>query len=162
MQGPVTVREAGGAEDLAVVRTLFREYEQGLGVDLCFQGFEQELADLPGPYAPPRGALLVAYSGESPSGCVALKPLDERICEMKRLYVRPGDRGRGIGRELVVRIIELARLQGYAMMRLDTLDRLNEAVQLYRSTGFRPTSPYYHNPLPGVLYWELELNPSRG
>jgi len=162
MHDPVTIREARGSEDLKIVRELFREYEHGLGVDLCFQGFEQELAELPGVYAPPRGALLVAFSGESPSGCVALKPLEEEICEMKRLYVRPGDRGKGIGRELVERVIELARFRGYVRMRLDTLEQLTEAVHLYRSIGFRPTGPYYHNPLPGVLYWELELSPPGG
>jgi len=154
---PVSIHEATGKEDLKIIRELFREYEQWLDVDLCFQGFEQELDQLPGVYAPPEGALLLARSQGRPVGCVALKPLEAGVCEMKRLYVRPGERGRGTGRRLVNHVIGLARARGYQRMRLDTLEKLTEAVVLYRSVGFRETPPYYHNPLPGVLYWELEL-----
>ena len=153
----VLIDDAVRPGDLAIVRELFREYEQWLGVDLCFQGFEAELAGLPGPYASPGGALLLARETTGPAGCVALKPLGPGICEMKRLYVRPACRGRGIGRQLVERIIERARSKGYVRMRLDTLERLTEAVALYRSVGFRTTTPYYDNPLPSVLYWELDL-----
>jgi putative acetyltransferase len=159
MKGTVTIDEARGVDDLEIIRELFREYERWLGVDLCFQGFEDELARLPGNYAPPDGLILLARDEERPTGCVALKPLEPGICEMKRLYVRPGDRGRGIGRRLVARLIDAARARGYARMRLDTLEQLKEAIELYRSVGFSPTAPYYHNPLPGVLYWELELDP---
>jgi len=159
MKEMVTIREALGGDDLEIIRELFREYERWLGVDLCFQGFDDELARLPGIYAPPEGVILLAREDGRPTGCVALKCLEPGICEMKRLYVRPGDRGRGIGRRLVVSLIDAARSRGYARMRLDTLVQLKEAIELYRSVGFRPTEPYYHNPLPGVLYWELGLDP---
>ena len=140
-----------------MVRSLFREYEKFLAVDLCFQNFEQELAQLPGKYAPPDGALLLAMEQSSPAGCVAVRKLEKDACEMKRLFVRPEHRGKDIGRLLAVRIIDHAKLLGYRVMRLDTLDRLTEAVRLYESLGFKQIPPYYANPLPGVLYWELKL-----
>jgi putative acetyltransferase len=143
------------------IRSLFREYEQFLNVDLCFQGFEEELAGLPGRYGPPAGALLMALDGEYAAGCVALREIDEGVCEMKRLYVRPGYRGDGIGRQLAQSIIDQAISLGYTLMRLDTLDTLKQAMGLYSSFGFTKTAPYYDNPLEGVVYWELPLNGSR-
>ena len=153
------------AEELAVVRRLFREYAASLGFDLGFQGFEQELAGLPGEYAPPRGRLLLALAEEPASGsldgraqgCVALKFLDPEICEMKRLYVRPAYRGRGLGRRLAERVLEEARAIGYGRMRLDSIATMKEALGLYRSLGFRPIPPYRYNPIPGAVYLELEL-----
>ncbi len=146
-------------EDLPVVRELFAEYAQSLGVDLSFQGFDEELAALPGKYAPPQGAVIVARSDGTPCGCVALRRIDERTCEMKRLYVRPGCRGLGMGAELVMRIIEAATARGYEAMRLDTLPTMARAVSLYRSLGFRDIPPYIYNPLPGALFMEKKLRP---
>ncbi len=145
------------AEHLERVRDLFREYERFLGVDLCFQEFEEELACLPGQYAPPEGRLLIAVEGRDVAGCVAARKLGDGACEMKRLYVRPQYRGRGLGRDLAREIIREAAALGYAVMRLDTLARLKEAMTLYQSLGFRQTQPYYENPLPEVVYWELPL-----
>lgn len=154
--------QAATPDDMAAVRTLFREYEAFLDVDLCFQSFEAELAGLPGKYAPPQGALLMGVdpSGrgrEKIVGCVALRRLEKGICEMKRLYVRPEGRHSGLGRQLANRVISIAREIGYAAMYLDTLDRLTAAIRLYRSLGFRETAPYYANPLPGVVYLALDL-----
>ena len=145
-------------DELDEIRCLFREYETFLDVDLCFQGFEDELAGLPGKYAPPDGALLFAIEGQTAAGCVALRKLEDGICEMKRLFVRPQYRCRGLGRMLAERIIGEAVEHGYSSMRLDTLSTLTEAVQLYESLGFNHRKPYYPNPLPDVLYWELDLN----
>jgi len=145
--------------DIEAVRTLFREYERFLGVDLCFQGFEEELATLPGRYAPPQGRLLLAQVGEQAAGCVALRPLQEAgVCEMKRLFIRPAYRGQGLGLMLAQRIIHAAITVGYTVMRLDTLDTLERAMQLYETLGFRRCAPYYANPLPGVVYWERALS----
>ncbi len=147
-----------GPGDLDAVRRLFRAYADWLGVDLCFQGFERELADLPGAYAAPDGRLLVAKVGGDVVGCVALRPLGPGFCEMKRLYVVPGFAGAGIGRALAARIVEEARAIGYAKMRLDTLPaRMPAAQHLYESLGFRPIPAYYHNPLDGVVMLELAL-----
>ncbi len=146
------------ARELAEVRRLFQGYADWLGVDLCFQGFEQELADLPGAYAPPAGRLLVATVGGEIAGCVALRPLEPEICEMKRLWVEPGFGGSGLGRRLAEEIVAAAREIGYRRMRLDTIpDRMPAAQHLYRSLGFREIPAYYHNPLSGVVMLELDL-----
>ncbi len=139
------------------VRRLFREYENFLGVDLCFQDFEKELTELPGKYAPPQGALLLAMVDEKAAGCVAVRKFETNICEMKRLYIRPHYRGQGIGRMLTEKIIDEAIKLGYLTMLLDTMNNLKEAMALYQSLGFRKRDPYYHNPLPNVAYWELDL-----
>jgi putative acetyltransferase len=144
--------------DLDAVRTLFPEYANSLQVDLCFQGFEQELATLPGKYAPPQGRLLIAKQHGEAAGCVALRHYREDVCEMKRLFVRPAFRGLGLGRDLAVRIIAEAREAGYSEMVLDSLDRLHPALGLYQAMGFVETPPYYPNPLPGVVYRRLPLN----
>lgn len=150
--------EARGPGDVEHARELFREYEKSLGVDLCFQGFEQELAGLPGAYAPPRGRLLLAFEAGRPAGSVALRPLGADVCEMKRLYVRAALRGRGAGRRLAARVLAEARAIGYAKMRLDTLPSMTEAIALYRSLGFAEIAPYYANPVPGALFMELILS----
>jgi putative acetyltransferase len=158
--GPVMeIVRAETPQEIDAARVLFREYERFLKVDLCFQDFEAELAGLPGKYAPPEGALFLAMAlrGSEAGGCVALRRIEPGICEMKRLYVRPEQRGNGLGRQLAVRIIGEGAKLGYRRMRLDTLDRLAEAVRLYRSLGFRQIPAYYDNPLAGVLYWELDL-----
>jgi GNAT superfamily N-acetyltransferase len=154
----VEIRAVGPA-DLDTIRGLFREYEAEIGVDLCFQGFERELAELPGVYTPPRGRLLIAKAGAESIGCVGLRPLksDATICEMKRLYIRPAHRGAGLGRLFVERIVTEARDIGYRAMRLDTLQNMTAAQNLYRRLGFRDIPAYYPNPLPGVVYLELDL-----
>ena len=150
--------EATTPEDLAQVRRLFRAYADWLGVDLCFQDFERELAELPGCYAPPAGRLLLARIGGEAVGCVGLRPIGPGVCEMKRLWVEPGFGGRGLGRALAERIVAVARQIGYERMRLDTLPaRMPAAQHLYASLGFREIPAYYHNPLEGVLMLELEL-----
>lgn len=151
---PIT--EGDEARSLAV-RRLFLEYADFLGVDLCFQGFEQELAELPGAYAPPDGRLLVAIANGTSVGCVALRKLEDGICEMKRLYVQPGFRGQGIGRQLADAIIREARGIGYQRMRLDSLASLQEATALYRSLGFVEIPPYRFNPLSDAVFMEVVL-----
>ena len=151
------VRQAKTKTEIKEVRNLFREYETLLNVDLRFQSFEEELAGLPGKYSRPYGDLLIGLDGERIVGCVAIRRLEDSVCEMKRLFVRPEAQGTGLGRRLAQEIILVARELGYSLMRLDTLDRLTEAMHLYETLGFRRTDPYYENPLPDVVYWELEL-----
>jgi GNAT superfamily N-acetyltransferase len=139
--------------DLDEIRALLREYAAWLEVDLCFQNFEQELAGLPGEYAPPRGRLLIAEG----AGCIALRTIDDETCEMKRLYVRPEHRGLGLGRSLVLAIIEEARGIGYRRIRLDTMPKMAGAQSLYGSLGFRDIAAYRYNPEPGARFLELEL-----
>jgi GNAT superfamily N-acetyltransferase len=157
MNPPLRIVPAMGPDDMKTAMELFREYRDYLDVDLCFQDFENELNNLPGAYSPPSGALFLAWLGDDAAGCVALKKVDATTCEMKRLYVRPTCRGHGIGRALATRIMDAAVGLGYTEMVLDTLDRLQGAMALYESMGFRKTSPYYHNPLPGVVYWKKSL-----
>jgi ribosomal protein S18 acetylase RimI-like enzyme len=145
--------------DLREIRLLFTEYAASLGVDLSFQGFDAELEGLPGKYAPPEGALLIAERGGEPCGCIALRRIDERTCEMKRLYVRPACRQLGIGRELVRRVLEEARVKGYGAMRLDTLPSMRSAIAMYRSFGFSEIAPYVYNPVEGALFMEKALLP---
>ena len=145
------------ATDMAVVRTLFREYADDIGLDLAFQGFAAELVRLPGEYAPHDGELLIAKEDGRPAGCVALKRFDATRCEMKRMYVRPDFRGRSLGRALAEAIIEAARERGYEAMLLDTLARLDAAIRLYRSLGFEVIPPYNDNPLPDVVHMRLKL-----
>jgi putative acetyltransferase len=154
----VTFTQAESPQQIAQARELFLEYAQSLGFSLCFQNFEKELAELPGDYAAPRGRLLLAeYEGQL-AGCVALHPLEPEICEMKRLYLRPQFRGKGLGRALAERIIAEARQIGYKRMRLDTVEPfMKDAVAMYRKLGFREIAPYCNNPVTGALYMELEL-----
>ncbi len=144
-------------EQIALSRTLFEEYAAWLGIDLSFQGFAAELAGLPGGYAPPRGRLLLALAGNQGAGCVALRPLGEGVCEMKRLFVRPGFRGQGIGRLLAERIVAEGRGIGYRTMRLDTLASMRVAIQLYESLGFIRCAAYYETLLPDTVFMELQL-----
>lgn len=154
-----TVIEVETAEQVETARALFREYETFLGENLCFQGFEAELAGLPGKYARPNGVLLLASEVGQVIGCGALRQLEGATCEMKRLYVRPGFRGWGVGKILAKRLIAEAVQLGYSSMVLDTLERLTAAIKLYESLGFARVEGYYPNPLPGVVYLRLELGP---
>jgi len=148
----MTIRPAT-TSDLDEIRTMLREYAAWLEIDLCFQNFEQELAGLPGEYGAPQGRLLIAES----AGCVALRPIDKEICEMKRLYVRPEHRGTGLGRSLIVAIIDEARAAGYRRIRLDTMPKMDSAQRLYASLGFRDIPAYRYNPEPGARFLELLL-----
>jgi ribosomal protein S18 acetylase RimI-like enzyme len=156
----ISIRPAVAA-DLPAVAALFREYAAALGVDLCFQGFEAELAGLPGAYAAPAGALLIAVSAADEAiGCVGVRGLaDPGTCEMKRLYARPGARGAGVGRALAEAAIEAAGGLGYARMCLDTLPAMAAAQGLYRSLGFRAVPPYYESPLGGTIFMQKSLGP---
>ncbi len=156
----MTIADAGGGDDLARVRELFEQYAAWLGFSLAFQGFDAELAGLPGAYAPPAGRLLLARCDGASAGCGGLRPLAGGACEMKRLYVRPAFRGRALGRLLAERLVAEAAAAGYARMVLDTIPaRMTGADRLYRALGFREIPAYYDNPVPGVSYMELPLVP---
>jgi len=142
---------------LEEVKQLFLEYAQSLDIDLCFQNFDSELETLPGKYGPPDGALLLALVDGMPAGCVALRKIDEKICEMKRLYVRDKYRGLGIGKQLISKIIEKARELNYRFIRLDTLVTMKKALELYKAFGFYDIEPYVYNPYEGARYMELKL-----
>lgn len=150
--------EATTLQQIETAANLFREYQQFLDVDLCFQGFERELVTLPGKYAPPSGAILLAEHEGEIAGCVAVRLLKGNICEMKRLYVKDEFRGLSAGRKLAEAIITKAKQLGYKKMQLDTLQRLDRAIGLYTKLGFKEITPYYVNPLDEVVYWELDLS----
>lgn len=151
---------AGPGPDIETVRGLFLEYAQSLDFSLCFQGFDRELAALPGDYAPPRGCLLLAKAGNDPAGCVGIRPLDAMRCEMKRLYVRPAFRGTGLGRVLAEAAVAAARKSGYREVLLDTLPQMRAARALYASLGFAPCKPYYDNSPIGSECLALRLEPA--
>lgn len=154
----VSIDPAAGPEDLERVRALFLEYAEWLDFDLCFQGFEQELATLPGRYAPPEGGLWLARVGGEVAGVVGLRPLESGTCELKRLWVRPDFRGHGLGRLLTETAIAAGRAAGHRALRLDTVgSQMKTAGALYRDLGFRAIAPYYRNPQPAVSYLELDL-----
>lgn len=152
----VRIVSANGSGNVATLRELFLEYAASLKVDLCFQSFERELAELPENYTS-GGGLYLALEGEKPAGCVGFRKLSGSDCELKRLYVRPRYRGCGLGRQLVLTAIGDARKLGYDHMRLDTLPSMKRALELYRSLGFQPVRAYYPNPIPGVVFLELSL-----
>ena len=152
------IARAESLVDVETIRRLFLENAQSLGFSLCFQGFDEELAGLPGMYRPPDGVLLLATIDGQPAGCAGIHKIDDHVCEMKRLYVRPEFRGTGLGRQLAEAIIRAARVVGYRKMRLDTIaGRMDRAIALYRELGFENTDPYRPNPIPEALYMELEL-----
>lgn len=155
---PIRLHHASTPALVEVARALFREYAEAIGTDLEYQGFAAELAALPAPYVPPRGALLVAEAGSEVAGCVALRPLEAGSCEMKRLYVRPAYRGTGLGRQLVEAVLEAARAAGYRELRLDTLPSMAAAQALYERLGFREIPPYGKNPLPGTRFYAREIS----
>ena len=158
---PIQIQAFAGTSELPLVRALFSEYASSLGIDLCFQNFEAELASLPGDYAPPRGALMLARSQHELVGCCALRPLDtadySNACEMKRLYVRPALRGSGLGRRLAESVMGAAQQAGYATMLLDTLSEMETARAMYQDLGFIEVPPYYYNPIAGAHYLMARL-----
>ncbi len=153
----IDIRKAELTTDLPLVRQLFQEYAQSLEIDLCFQNFEDELATLPGKYAPPQGRLLLAWDSDQVLGCVALRPVDSTTCEIKRLYVKPQARGLQLGRHLAQRICDEAKDVGYRRICLDTLPTMSSAVHLYESLGFKYIEPYVFNPIKGAIFLGLEL-----
>jgi ribosomal protein S18 acetylase RimI-like enzyme len=158
----MVITPAQHVRDIDEARTLFTEYAAWLGLNLCFQNFEKELAELPGDYAPPEGRLLLAVADDRVAGCVALRKIGEGIGEMKRLYVRPEFRGLGLGRTLTETIIEAARETGYQRLRLDTLPgKMDQAIAMYRSLGFTIIERYYDNPYQDTAYMELILDQTR-
>jgi putative acetyltransferase len=155
----VTIGRITAAAELSTIRAMFQEYANSMGLDLTYQSFSEELANLPGKYAPPSGCILIARVGGEPAGCVALRPLGDGVCEMKRLYVQPRHRGLSLGRKLAERIIEEARDLGYGRIRLDTIaSRMGDAVALYRALGFRDVPPYCDSPFPDAIFMELHLD----
>ncbi len=156
--GDIVIAPAAGGPDMAAARRLFLEYAESLDFDLCFQGFDDELASLPGAYALPGGRLLLARAGDEIAGCVGLRPLDDTMCEMKRLYVRPAHRSAGLGRRLAEAVIAEGRAAGYAAMRLDTIGAsMKPAQALYADLGFVEIPPYYPSPADQLRYFELRL-----
>jgi putative acetyltransferase len=151
------IGQATTPEQIAAIRSLFQEYAAWLRIDLCFQGFAEELATLPGSYAPPRGRLLLATGPDGPAGCVALRPAGDAVCEMKRLFVRPAYQGHGLGRALAQRVIAEAQEAGYATMILDTLPSMHRAIRLYEALGFVRRPAYYDTPVPQTVFMELHL-----
>jgi ribosomal protein S18 acetylase RimI-like enzyme len=143
--------------DIPAIKELFLEYARAIGIDLCFQNFDRELASLPGKYAEPDGCLLIAKIGDKSCGCVALRKLEGRICEMKRLYVKPDFRKRGLGKLLVERVVSEAKFRGYEFMRLDTLATMRSAIKLYKAYGFYEIPAYTYNPISNAVYLELRL-----
>jgi GNAT superfamily N-acetyltransferase len=156
-QGMIELVRADTSEKIEKVREMIRRYARSLDFDLSFQGFDEEMAGLPGDYAPPSGRLLLAAEGDETAGCVALRKIGEGLCEMKRLFVNPRCRGKGVGRLLGEAIIREARGLGYKRMRLDTVPAMKPAIGLYRSLGFEEISPYCYNPIPGAKFFELRL-----
>lgn len=152
----IQIQVLEGTDQIDQVRALFKEYASSLDIDLCFQNFETELADLPGDYAPPRGALFIARSTQKIVGCCALRPLDNadypNACEMKRLYVRPALRGCGLGRRLAEAVLQAAQQAGYTYVLLDTLSEMETARAMYQDLGFVEVAPYYYNPIEGAHY----------
>ena len=155
--GDLNIREAEGAADMKAVRELFIEFQGIINVDLCFQGFDEELATLPGRYARPLGRLFLAMDGDEAVGVTGLRPTGDGVAEMKRLYLRPPWRGSGLGRRLAEAVVDAARHAGHKKICLDTLDFMDEARNMYRSMGFVEIPAYYDNPLDGVLYLECDL-----
>lgn len=159
---PITLLTPRGADDLVAVRELLKEYAASLDVDLCFQQFDAELDSLPGDYAPPRGALLLALVDGAAAGCCALRPIDNadypNASEMKRLFVRKAFRGFGLGRQLAEAMLDAARQAGYACVLLDTLDEMESARALYADLGFEEIPPYYHNPIAGAHYLKVDIS----
>ncbi|MDX2200073.1 MAG: GNAT family N-acetyltransferase [Phycisphaerae bacterium] len=154
---PAEIRAARSPADIADFAALARAYAAELPFELCFQNFEAELAELPGCYAEPRGVILLARVAGVPVGCGALRPLDDRVCEMKRVYLKPEARGHGLGRRIVQDLLAAAVKRGYAEMVLDTVADMSAANALYRSLGFELTAPYCHNPLAGATYYRKQL-----
>lgn len=160
----IIIDEAIDADDVATAGTLMRAYHKEIGVDLCFQGFDKELATLPGGYAPPGGGLWLATVDGKAAGCVGLRPLAgaDAEAEVKRLYLEPRHRGLGLGRRLMDTALARAREAGYRTVRLDTMrGKMDAAEAMYRSQGFRETPAYYTNPLPGIVYYALDLSGSQ-
>ncbi|PKK83023.1 MAG: GNAT family N-acetyltransferase [candidate division Zixibacteria bacterium HGW-Zixibacteria-1] len=153
----LTIVESYDKESLETAKLLIAEYAEFLGFDLNFQDFAEEMESFPGKYAPPGGCLLLARDGDRIAGCIALRKMDNDTCEMKRLFVRPEFRGHGAGRRLAEELLARAREIGYKKMRLDTVPQLASAIALYEIIGFYDIEPYYHNPVPGARFMELEL-----
>jgi putative acetyltransferase len=155
----VELRQVDSESDIESAREIFREYEERLALDLCFQNFEDELKRLPGKYSPPSGRLYLARIGDDVAGCIAMRELEPGVCEMKRLFVREDFRGKQIGRMLIDKLLSDARDLGYRRMRLDTFPpKMGNAVRIYESYGFYQIAPYYNNPTEGVLFMELKLD----
>jgi putative acetyltransferase len=155
------IRPATFPQDLPVIKTLFEEYAKSLNVSLCFQNFAEELATLPGRYAPPRGNIWLAEASDEVAGCIAMRPLTDNRTEMKRLYVRPQYRGHNLGQKLTQTVLAAAKSLGYRDLCLDTLPSMEKAIDLYRTIGFEEIAPYYENPVSGAMFFKIQLgNPN--